>query len=138
MKIRSKPLYQFLLDADVLHGTKEAIVQAKRNYRTQYKRAWKRQSRPRKEIRFEVTLKQYGIIKARARKYNQRPITYARNVIIAEEEGTHLIADRDTLLRVLQLVSMATNALSTNSILSVSKLLETAETTLLEYIHNNP
>ena len=139
MKIRSKALYQYLLDADVLNGTKEAIAQAKREYRKQYKRHWKQTKRPRKEIRIEFTLKQYGIIKLKAYEYNLRPTTYARNVILEATGTARMIVDRDLLLQVLQLVSMATIATVKNTLPTshISKLMQQAEIRLLEYININ-
>jgi len=135
MKIRSKKLYQYLLESGVLNGTPEAIGMAKLAYRNAYKKAWKQQSRPRKEIRFIVTLKQFESIKIKASEYELRPATYSRSVILQAAEGSLVIPHRDQLLKVLQLVSMATIA-SERSVLNslLSAQLAEVEYLLLTYL----
>lgn len=136
MKIRSKALYNYLLDADVLNGTKEAIAEAKRNYRTQYKRAWKKRSRPRKEIRFEVTVKQYQAIKANALSVETRTATYCKRVVLSTVDTAPLIPRQDALLRVLQLAGMALNAIhKSNASYKAIAYLEQAEQQLLQYLN---
>ena len=136
MKIRSRAIYQYLLNANVLNGTEEAIAEAKREYRKQYKRQWKQAKRPRKEIRIEFTIKEYGTIKLKATEYDQRPTTYARSVILSATEQQHHIVGRDTLLLILQLVSRAAIGTTKNmmTLREIAELLLQAETLLIRYL----
>lgn len=136
MKIRSKELYQYLLLSDVLHGTKEEIAQAKREYRRVYKRQWKKRRRPRKEIRIEFTLREFGDIKVRSFELGVSQTAYARNVILSSIGSPHLIHNKDQLLKVLQLISMATigSAKNTIPIWQLSEQLLQAEQMLLQYL----
>lgn len=133
MRIRSKALYQYLLRVGVLSGPEEGIALAKAEYRRQYKLHWKKQNRPRKEIRFEVTLKQFAAIRAKALEQDMRHTTYVKAIILASIGQPSALDDR--LLHVLQLVSMAAIATSreTNSA-RVNHLLQQAEAALLEYL----
>jgi len=108
MKTRSRAIYDYLRDANVLHGNKDAIYQAKLEYRKRYKRDWKKRARPIKEIRFTVTLKEFERIKAKAIEAGIRHTTYARAVAL-ESIGCPQL-NRDALLQALQLVSMASIA----------------------------
>ncbi|MDB5124813.1 MAG: hypothetical protein JWP94_2942 [Mucilaginibacter sp.] len=111
MKIRSRPLYAYLFETGVLNGTPEEIDRAKGEYRRLYKRNWKQQKRPRKELRIEVTLKQHKAIKTAALESNLKPTSYARQVLLnATNAGTCTIS-KDEVLAALQSVSMAYNAL---------------------------
>ncbi|MEO6523805.1 MAG: hypothetical protein ABIN91_19130 [Mucilaginibacter sp.] len=138
MKTRSKALYQYLSQANVLSGTKEDIILAKQAYRKEYKRQWKRAKKPTKEIRIGVTLRQYGIIRLKSCEYQERPTVYCRNVILAAAGIRPHIAHRDALLSALQLVSMAAIGASGNRarLCEISDLLARAETILLNYLEN--
>src|SRR6185312_2530451 len=111
MKIRSKALYAYLFEARVLNGTPDEIDRAKREYRRQYKRSWKQIKRPRKELRIEITLKQYAVITAAAFTSKLKPTNYARQVLLAAVDTGASSISKDEVLAVLQSVSMAYNAL---------------------------
>ena len=139
MKIRSKLLFAFLFEFGVLNGTPEEIDCAKREYRRQYKRNWKKIKRPRKEIRIGVTLKQFAAIKAKAQECNLPYTTFCRQLILAAvEQNEPFIRNESELLKILQLVSMASIALSKNNLplFRIKELIEEAETLLLQYLNN--
>lgn len=141
MKIRSKALYTYLFEAGVLNGTPEEIDHAKREYRRLYKKRWKQQKRPRKEIRIEFTLKQFQGIKMKAREFDLRHTTYGRQVILAAVEvDLSFIPHREKLEQILQLVSMAAIASfkGTATIKELSVRLMRAETKLLNYLQYAP
>lgn len=135
MKTRSKPLYAYLLQSNVLHGTKEDIAQAKREYRRIYKREWKQRKRPRKEIRIEFTIREFGDIKVRAFEFGISHTAYARTVILSSVGLSQLIPHKDKLLKVLQIVSMACIS-SGNGIPSwqLANQLRNAEDILINYL----
>lgn len=139
MKARSKALYTYLLEAGVLNGTPAEIDCAKCEYRKLYKKHWKQKVKPRKEIRIEFTLKQFTAIKAKAREYELRHTTYARNVILADVESQSIIPYREKLERILQLVGIAAIAIEKNTmpLWQVAELLQEAESILLPYLNNN-
>jgi len=137
MKTRSKALHTYLLEADVLNGTPAEIDRAKCAYRKLYKKRWKQQTRPRKEIRIELTLKQFAMVKTKAREYELKHTTYARQVILAAAESdSNIIPNREKLEKILQLVSMAAIATMKNTLplWQVSALLEEAEAMLIQYL----
>lgn len=131
MKIRSKALYTYLSDAGVLNGTPEQISYAKHCYRKLYKKNWKLQKRPRKELRIEFTLKQYLTITAAAIAIHLRPTTYARQILLAAADTRALAISKDEVLAVLQLVSMSYNALQCGLIHNALSYVRKAETQLL-------
>jgi len=133
MKTRSNALYQYLLKADVLSGPKEAIALAKQDYRKRYKRQWKQQARQQKEIRFSVTPQQFAAIVARAQASASGHTTYARSVVLAAVDLP--AAPNDTLLSVLQAISMAAVAIEQGRpVHSVYELVRKAELMLLQYL----
>jgi len=136
MKVRSQALFAYLQQAGVLNETLEAIALAKKDYRRLYKTRWKQRKQPLKEIRFEVTSKQYQAIKANALFNKLKPTAYCKNEILSIIETTPIIPQRDMLLQVLQLVSMAVNGLRKDCghDLETAGLLGQAEKLLLTYV----
>jgi hypothetical protein len=140
MKTRSKALYTYLLEAGVLNGTPAEIDRAKCGYRKLYKRQWKENKRPRKEIRIEFTLKQFQKVKLKAREFDLRHTTYARQVILAaSEDDSGFIPHREKLEKILQRISIACIAMEKNTRLpwEVAELLQEAETILMDYLNSN-
>jgi hypothetical protein len=113
MKIRSKALFIYLSEAGVLNGTPEQIANAKKCYRTLYKKNWKQQKRPRKELRIEMTLKQHAAVTAAAYTSKLKPTSYARQIILHAANAGACPISKDEVLGVLQSVSIAYNALQT-------------------------
>lgn len=135
MKIRSKALYEYLVQENALHGTPEQLALAKIEWRKLYKKRWKQQQRPRKEIRFEITLKQYQAIKTTALAYGVPPTTHCKAIIISSVEKTPAIPHREVLLHVLQLLGMAINTLQKDgNTHKATELLTRAEHRLLTYL----
>lgn len=138
MKICSKKLYEFLLLSDVLHGTKEDIAQAKREYRRIYKRQWKKRRLLKKEVRIEFTLREYGDIKVRAFELGVSQTAYARAVVLSSIGSSNLIPHKDKLLKILQLISMSAIESAKNNIppWQLPEQLGQAEQMLLGYLNN--
>lgn len=136
MKIRSKALYEHLLKANLLEGSQEDIVRAKREYRRIYKKQWKEQNKPLKEIRIIVSLKDFVEIKMRAHQYKLKHTTYSRHAILASISKKDLIPNRDQLLLILQLISISAigSMRSSMSPWEVSEKIHEAERLLLEYL----
>jgi predicted DNA binding CopG/RHH family protein len=135
MKTRSNGLYAYLLQSGVLHGTVEDIAFAKVQYRKMYKRQWKQRRRPRKEIRIEVTLKDFQAIKTAASIAKLKHTTYVRMLILSSLGIKQLIPHKQVLLNALQLISMAVIAMANKS--QSRQLLEqltNAEQILLNYV----
>jgi hypothetical protein len=139
MKTRSTALYNHLLAAGVIGGSKEDIALAKAQYRKLYKKQWKAKHRPRKEIRIEVTLKQFAEIKAKASTANMRHTTFARAILLVALNEPLPLLHRDTLLQILQYVSMAAIQITRNgNRLQALRLVREAESALLEYVNQLP
>ncbi|TWI96805.1 hypothetical protein JN11_03918 [Mucilaginibacter frigoritolerans] len=129
-------MYDYLKEAGVLNGTPEEIASAKHQYRTQYKKQWKQQKRPRKELRIDVTLKQFAAINRNALEADLSRTAYARNIILAATGSEKFIPHKEQLLEILQLVSMAAIAAAKNNaqLSRLSEWLEQAETMLMQYL----
>jgi hypothetical protein len=133
VKIRSKALRSYLLEAGVLNGAPEQIAYAKQAYRKQYKKQWKKRLRPQKEIRYTVTIKQFEVIRRDAQRLAMKHSTYAKYCLL-ERSGQPPVRN-DCLLEILQLVSMATIAVERkSSIYQVQQLMQKAELKLLDYL----
>jgi hypothetical protein len=134
--MRSRALYAYLLEAGVLNGTPEEIDSAKCNYRKLYKKRWKQQQQQRKELRIEVTITQYEAIKLQAHNYLLSPTAYARNTILESLGAGRCIPAKETLLEILQLISVAVIAFGQSpSNQTMSELIQRAETLLLTYLN---
>jgi hypothetical protein len=139
MKTRSAALYNYLLASGVIGGPKEDIALAKAQYRKLYKKQWKARHRPRKEIRIEVTLKQLAAIKAKAATANMRHTPFARAILLVALNEPLPLLHRDTLLQILQYVSMATIQIARNGNRAQAlRLVREAETALLSYVNQLP
>jgi hypothetical protein len=138
MKVRSRKLYEYLLQAGVLNGPDESIAQCKKDFRKQYKKLWKQRKKPRKEIRFELSLKEFQALQLQARVYDLRHTTYARQIVLASVEQSPFIPYRDVLHKVLQLISMAAIASGKGGVTmeELSAWLMQAETELLHYLQH--
>lgn len=136
MKSRSKPLYEYLSNLGVLNASEEEILQAKRQYRKEYKRLWKKQRQLHKELRIQLSLRQINEIKIKAYEFSLKPTTYARSVILSAVGDKTIIANRDCLLEILQILSMCAIAVTKNSIpyWVLSDQLGKAEQLLLDYL----
>jgi|GEM_PF-1263096 len=139
MKIRSRNLYEYLLQSGALRGSEDDIAFAKQEYRRKYKQQWKKISRPRKEIRIEVTLKQYEAIKIKAMELELLPTTFSRSAILASTLIKHYIPYKDRLLKILQFISRIAIATSNQSLSAgqVCELASQAENMLLLYLKSD-
>jgi len=137
MKIRSKALHAYLAERQLLNAPVDMVMAAKRAYRKQYKKRWKK-ARPRKELRIMLTLKQFTDIKHRAREHNIPHTTYARAVILNDSSIASRFILADDLLPLLQVISIATIASVRQSLTytELSVLLRRAENLLLTRIKN--
>ncbi|QTE35863.1 hypothetical protein J3L18_22325 [Mucilaginibacter gossypii] len=140
MKTRSALLYQYLLSAGVIGKSEEDIARAKAQYRRLYKKAWKAKHRPRKELRIEVTLKQLADIKVKAASANMRHTTFARSILLLSLNEPLPLFHRDTLLQVLQYISMASIQItrSNPNRIQILRLVQQAEAALLQYLDQLP
>lgn len=133
MKIRSRALYNFLLQRGALSASPEVIAQYKAEYRKLYKSNWKKRQRPRKEIRFELTERQFVALQLQARAHGLRHTTYVRSLVLGSIGEPNYTDGR--ILEILQMVSMAAISTSHNPHAErAHQLLLKAETLLLNYI----
>jgi hypothetical protein len=136
MKIQSKPLHEYLSRSGALGGSEEDIARAKKIYRKEYKRLWKKRRDRHKEVRIELTLKQFRDLQVAADRLQLRHTTYARETIVSASNGRTFIPHRDCLLRVLQTLSMCTIAAMRNTAppWALADQLQKAERLLLDYL----
>lgn len=136
MRIRSKALWQYLHDTGALNGTAEDIARAKAEYRRIYKRTWKQGKRKKRELRPGFTEQEYTELCKRATLFNLPPTTYVRELVLAAQERPDLIPHRETLLYVLQRISMTVTALAAlpNIPPDILRDLHEAESLLLDYL----
>ena len=129
-KVRSKRLYQFLIDRGALNASKEEIMKVKAEYRKLYKKAWKKKRNvPRKEIRPCFSLKEYLDIQVKAHELGVCPTRYVKQVVLSGLHGKALVPHTNVLKKVLQLLGIAQNSYGD----AVASLPE-AEKLLFEYL----
>lgn len=146
MKIRSKKLFAFLEAKGVLNGTEEEIAHAKKEFRRNYKRDWKRYIRKkRKAINCLFTLHEYADIQSQAKRIGQRTAQFGREVILSATYNSILVPNRNELLKALQLVGMTGISLAntpqpiSSYILSESvEYLHQAEQLLMSVVQQHP
>lgn len=132
--IRSKRLYLYLLERNIDFEDSVALAQAKADYRKQYKKNWKQQSKKHRELRPTFTEAEYIELCKRADLLGLTPTAYLRELILTNQENRKLIPHKEILLQVLQRLSMAINQ-SRSKHLSI-QMFQEAEHLLLEYINN--
>ncbi len=133
MKIRSKKLFAFLEAKGVLDGTDDAILEAKKEFRKNYKRDWKRYTRiKRKAINCLFTLHEYSDIQSQAKRMGLRPALFGREVILSATHSSVLVPNKNELLKALQLVGMTGISLA-NAQLPISPYVLSES---VEHLHN--
>jgi hypothetical protein len=145
MGIRSKALWQYLNGSGVLAQGEDAIEEAKRRYRKEYKRKWNANRIIKKhDVRLTFTPKEYKELKIRAVRMGYRPATYATKAIQAAITGKEVIPHKDMLLRAFQHVGICANILAKNKYKypleaeDILRYLMQAEAILAAYIQNAP
>ena len=143
MKIRSKALYLFLLEEGVLDGSQEEIAQAKQEFRKQYQKNWKRNKpKLKKEIRFELTHKEYFELKVRSLESGLFPTTFAKDAVLTSVAKQLAIPNKATLDKVLQVIGIAASLCQNKdrygniSGKQVEEYLFQAEGLLLDYLNH--
>lgn len=107
-KIRSQELYRYLLQKGVLGCSDEEILAAKKQYRKQYKSQWKRQRLKQKpELRPNFTKKEIETINKAALSKGLTNTNFVRQAALSVANKKEIIANKDSLLTILQKVSMA-------------------------------
>ncbi len=135
MKIQSLTLFQYLKDQGVLGGPEEAIVQAKAEYRRQYKHDWYQQRKKNaKTIQIQFTNVEHDGIVLRAKLFGLNPTEYGRQAILSQQQNTDLIPNKDALLKVLQKVAMAGFESLRTGNRDLMELLDQAESLLTTYV----
>lgn len=134
MKVRSKQLLVYLLENNIDFQDREALAQAKREYRKQYKKNWKTGAKKNKDLRPSFTQQEYEELCKRASLLGLLPTTYVRELVISNQENKELICNKEQLLQVLQYLSMAIIAMKKGYISDVEELLDKAEKDLLQYL----
>lgn len=132
-KIRSKRLYEYLLNRGVIEASDEVIQEAKKEYSRQYKKQWRLSRVKQREIRLSFTEKEYTQIQKLAKQARLKTTTFVTDFILSSIQNNPLRADRDALLKILQLVGMAINICKDNQ--EVKEYLLQAESLLLQYIN---
>jgi hypothetical protein len=136
MKIRSKALYQYLLDAGVLNSTPEEIAAAKRAYRKAYRDAWKKRKAPlSKELRITYTLREYRDMQIHARILGISPTALCKRLTQAAVGHTGIIPHQEELQELLQCISMTLNTVvAVHAHPELIRELHQAEAKLLTYL----
>lgn len=128
--IRSKALFEFLQVRNLLDGSSEAVLEAKREYFRQYRRNWKKRQNPfKKELRPVFSQKEFQEIRLKAYELGLSPTGYVKQLVRKFTLSKPVIPEMSTLLSILQKISMA----ATSS--KYQLLLLEAEKELLQYIN---
>lgn len=136
MKIRSKALWQYLSETGALNGTVEEIATAKKKYRQNYKRTWKQNRIIRKiELRPGFTDREFKELAIRAQAVGLTPTALVREHVLSYLQNSELIPNRNRLLKVLQLISMA--IINSADYRTQQALLQEAERLLLSYLKSD-
>lgn len=142
-RIRSIPLYRYLLEGGYLAQSDEVIAMAKKQYRRDYKRRWKKNKRNLKtEIRITFSKTELIHIRSRASQLKTNPTDFARQAVIASSKQEFIIPGRETLQSILQKISMsaiileneASNSTQGNELQDASQYLQEGEKLLMEYL----
>lgn len=138
-KIRSKKLYEYLVNADLLNGTPEEIFIAKQEYRKEYRREWmKTKASLTKEVRIEFTRREYHNLLIYAKIIGKSPTALCKNLTSSAIQNKQIIPNKERLQEILQEISMTFNtALKLNTPVQLIKELLSIETMLLEYLNSN-
>ena len=142
MKVRSKKMWQYIIDSGALQGgTKEDIEKCKIAWRKEYKRKWKQNKIIKPiELRPGFSAKQYKELQIRAKEFGTTPTGYVKQITLASVGIGQAIPGKQKLITVLQLVSIASIAVSKakhgkiEDPHRISNHLEQAEKLLLEYL----
>jgi len=135
MKARSPKLAQYLEDTGALYGSPEDIARAKIAYRKEYKASHKKQNAKKwHELRPQFSSQDYACIQHKAYDAGLAPTAYLKAIAINYDTG--IVPHRDTLLHILQIVSMATIQLEKENHPGAQALFE-AEQLLMEYLQNH-
>lgn len=132
MHIRSKQLLLYLLEHNIDFEDREALAQAKAEYRKLYKKNWKQKSQKNKELRPTFTETEYSELCKRAELFGLTPTGYLRELILTNQENRELIPHREELLILLQFISMALNQIHADH--PSRPLLQESEKLLLNYL----
>ena len=102
MKIRSRNLYLFLVEKEVLDKDGQAIADAKAEYRRIYKRNWKKNILvKKKELRPAFTPKEYTGIRLKALELGLTPTGFIQKTALESIQQATLIPQREKLLKIL-------------------------------------
>lgn len=131
MKVRSKRLWQYLSDCNLLNASEEEIALAKVKYRRLYKTEWKQnRTKPEKEIRPMFSLREYMELKIKASEMGMKPTRYLKSLALSSIHSGSLAPNKEALTRVMQLITLAVTTKDT-------KPINDAEQLLLNYIKNH-
>lgn len=129
MKVKSKRLWQYLSDCNLLNASEEEIALAKVKYRRLYKTEWKQnRAKPEKEIRPVFSLKEYMDLKVKASDMGMNPTKYLKSLALSSVKSETLAPNKEELKRVMQLLTIAVSTKNTEPI-------QVAEQILLKYIN---
>lgn len=135
MKARSAKLAQYLEETGAINGSPEDILRAKARYRREYKAEHKKNNAAKwHELRPQFTSLEYETVKRNADALGLTPTAYVKAVSLAYDTG--ILPNKETLLNVLQTLSMATIQLERSGHPTAASLHE-AETRLTEYLQNH-
>ncbi len=137
-RIRSKKLYEYLLNKGVLNGTPEEIELAKQAYRKSYRNAWmKGKAMLTKEVRIMYTLKEYRDLKVYAKAIGTSPTALCKTLTRSVIQNKHIIPQKEQLQELLQGISMTLNiAFKQGADLKLLEELQIIETKLMDYLKN--
>ena len=138
-RIRSKKLYEYLVNAGLLNGTPEEVAFAKQEYRKEYRRTWmKTKASLTKEVRIEFTRREYHNLLIYAKTAGTSPTAFCKSLTNSAIQNKQIIPNKDRLQEILQVISMTFNmALKLNSPVPLIKELHSIETMLIEYLKSN-
>jgi hypothetical protein len=126
LKIRSKKLLEHLIVSGALEQGNDAIVQAKKLYRQQYKRDWKkRKLMLSRELRISLTLREYCSLRITAHNNGLSCTKFARQQLLNAIHEKPCILNPEILRDILQSISLSINDGRTDRLQNAEKLLIT-------------
>ena len=109
-RIQSKKLYEYLLELEVLDRGEDAITEAKKKYRKEYKRAWaENRKKLSKEISFFISLRQHQKLRILAMNNQVAVSRYCKELILDSIHGGAEVKNRILFKRILQIISLSIN-----------------------------
>ena len=138
MKVRSKPLYEYLLQHDVLNKSEVEVLKLKKQYRQEYRKQWARTNRTvGHEVRFRLSEDEYKQIQEFCKQNGEQSATHlAKKLLIHySRSSTPIIPNKRVLNAVSQKLGLVINKYCrNNNYEEITQSLLAIENILMKYL----